>query len=151
LKILPIRVMYNPTVKWMKTVYRYQDDHKDPPRYSSAIIEAVLMTGDIDLAVPNTESAIEYEMIKWPNDTTVLRVFELEDGSLWELLTDNSPISVYPGQSNIRGKEWRDDTILSWAARKCSETIGDDIKMLYLVRRLSEAGLALHNSRLVSK
>lgn len=155
-QIIPVAdVVYNPTHEWVSIVYRFhnildKDREYQEPHYGGSKIDAVLLEGG-DLAKPGTQTAILYKAIYWPNDTTVLRVFELENGTLWEAMTDSAPCSLDPGQSIIRGRDWQDDWYLQNKAKKCADLIGHHVYRFYFLKRMSDIGLRLHESRVLSK
>ncbi len=153
-KIIPVAgIVHNPTHEWLGAVYRFHNPEeqrrngKEVPYYGGSPIEAVLMIGG-DLADPRTGAAISYRYIHWPNDTTVLRVFELEDGTLWEEMTDTEPVSLDFGLSIIRNQSWQDDWLLSNRARQCVKLIGPHVQRLHFLKSMSAKGLKLHKSRL---
>lgn len=156
-KIVPVAgIQHGPTHDWMEKVYRFHHstdqkrEGKDRPHYGGSPIHAVLMVGG-ELEDPRTGAAIQYAYINWPGDTTVLRVFELEDGTLWEEMTDTTPMSIDPGQPIVRDQRWEDCWLLRNKADQCRKLIGPHVKMLHFLEPLSERGMRLHEARLPRK
>ncbi len=150
-EILPVvGIQHNPTYEWLSVVCRFADySHRTKypePHYGGTKIDAILMTGG-EFENPSIGIAIAYNHLRLPNQTTVLWVIELEDGTLWESMTDMVPTSIDPGLPTICNQHWKDDYILSSKAEACTKLVGPHVKNLHFLCRLSDNNLELHESR----